>query len=58
MNELGFLSWTGRGLNPLWLVVRNFGAKMEEKTHDGAHARTILAQGQLADHPKYATLLR
>ena len=33
VNKLGFPSWAGRRLNPLWIVVRNFGAEMEEKTH-------------------------
>ena len=33
VNELGFLSWAGRRSNPLWIVVKFFGAEIEEKKH-------------------------
>lgn len=57
VNEPDFSSWAGRRLNPLWIVVRKFGAEVEEKTHDGADSRTTLPEGQVVDHPKDATLL-
>jgi len=48
-NELGFPSWAGRRSNPLRIVVRNFGAEMEEEKHHKT-------ENQLADPMDVAPL--